>query len=682
MTIGSDETVREPVPAETTAERHRRKPRSRSARNSFVAFLSFCVSGALALALAAAGVVYWGKTEFEGAGPLQQEATYLVPKGGGLDTIASGLERKGIISDARIFEYGVRFERAASQLKAGEYAFAPGASMRDVMDTIRSGNAILHSVTIPEGWTVAQIYARLAADDTLVGDLPPVAPEGSLLPETYKFTRGLSRAELVSQMSAAQSKLVAEIWKGRQDGLPVKDIGQFVTLASIVEKETGIDSERPHVASVFVNRLRKNMRLQSDPTIIYGIWGGAGKPSDEPIRHPISPATRLTTPISSVVCRPARSPIPAARRWRRSPIRWTRTIFISSPTARVVMRFRRRWMSTMAMCVACARSSDALALYPRALRRNDRFQSRRSRSPDRELTNARPKHDGLCPFRRPCGRRGFRLGAALGQRERAGIAASAAARFRAYRSGCAPNSVQRLIARQFADFAVAGSTGECSSAFSINQTFLNEILRLSDELVRAGHATSPSADGLLALRGVIEVTDEAHQPEWFEARGPSVLEGLKAAVAALVAAREQEGEALRTLLVARLNEMEALVGQALEDPSRAPEALAARLRQQVMDLLGADALLDTARLHQEAAVMATKIDIREEIDRLTTHIAAARGLLADGGAIGRKLDFLSQEFNRESNTICSKSHAASLTAIGLQLKVVIDQFREQVQNIE
>ncbi|WP_062234564.1 YicC/YloC family endoribonuclease [Aureimonas sp. N4] len=219
-------------------------------------------------------------------------------------------------------------------------------------------------------------------------------------------------------------------------------------------------------------------------------------------------------------------------------------------------------------------------------------------------------------------------------------------------------------------------------AFSINQTFLNEILRLSDELVRAGHATSPSADGLLALRGVIEVTDEAHQPEWFEARGPSVLEGLKAAVAALVAAREQEGEALRTLLVARLNEMEALVGQALEDPSRAPEALAARLRQQVMDLLGADALLDTARLHQEAAVMATKIDIREEIDRLTTHIAAARGLLADGGAIGRKLDFLSQEFNRESNTICSKSHAASLTAIGLQLKVVIDQFREQVQNIE
>ena len=219
-------------------------------------------------------------------------------------------------------------------------------------------------------------------------------------------------------------------------------------------------------------------------------------------------------------------------------------------------------------------------------------------------------------------------------------------------------------------------------AFSINQPFLNEILRLSDELVRAGRATPPSADGLLALRGVIEVTDDAHQPEWFEARGPAILEGLKAAVAALVTAREQEGQALRALLDARLNEMETLVGLALQDRSRSPEALATRLRQQVTDLLGADACLDSARLHQEAAVMATKIDIQEEIDRLMTHIAAARALMAEGGAIGRKLDFLSQEFNRESNTICSKSHAASLTDIGLQLKVVIDQFREQVQNIE
>lgn len=284
MTNGSDETFNSRFP-DVEDESPKRRVRSKSARNSFVAFLSFCFSGALALVLAAVGILYWGKTQFDGEGPLRQEVTFLVPKGGGLESISTSLERNGIVSDARIFEYGVRLERAAGQLKAGEYAFAPGASMRDVMNTIRSGNSILHAITIPEGWTVAQIYARLAADETLVGDLPPEAPEGTLLPETYKFTRGLSRAELVSQMSAAQSKLVAEIWNGRQSDLPISDVGQFVTLASIVEKETGIDSERPHVASVFVNRLRKNMRLQSDPTIIYGIWGGAGKPANEPIRQ-------------------------------------------------------------------------------------------------------------------------------------------------------------------------------------------------------------------------------------------------------------------------------------------------------------------------------------------------------------------------------------------------------------
>lgn len=287
MTIGPDDRAQPPLIThdELVADRKRARRRSRRARSGFVTFLSFMFSAALVAVIAAALAVYWGKREFEGTGPLVQEATYLVPKGGGLESIASGLARKGIVSDARIFEYGVRIEGAGGQLKAGEYAFAPGASMRSVMDTLRSGTSILHSVTIPEGWTVQQIFARLETDETLVGDLPPVAPEGTLLPETYRFTRGLSRAEIVSQMSAAQSKLVAELWAERDPNLPLKDIGQFVTLASIVEKETGIDAERPRVASVFVNRLREGMRLQSDPTIIYGIWGGAGKPADEPIRQ-------------------------------------------------------------------------------------------------------------------------------------------------------------------------------------------------------------------------------------------------------------------------------------------------------------------------------------------------------------------------------------------------------------
>ena len=292
MTTGPETTTRPPMVApplvthaDLVADRRRARRRSKRARGGLVTFLSFLFSLALIVVAGAALLFVWGQRQFEGPGPLQQEATYLVPKGGGLDTIAAGLARKGIVSDPRIFELGVRYEKAASELKAGEYAFAPGASMRSVMDTLRSGNSILHSVTIPEGWTVQQIYARLAADETLVGDMPATAPEGTLLPETYKFTRGMSRAELVAQMTAAQSKLVSEIWAGRQADLPVKDIGQFVTLASIVEKETGVDAERPHVASVFVNRLRQGMRLQSDPTIIYGIWGGAGKPAGEPIRQ-------------------------------------------------------------------------------------------------------------------------------------------------------------------------------------------------------------------------------------------------------------------------------------------------------------------------------------------------------------------------------------------------------------
>lgn len=290
MTHGPDEQF-EPA-AEVAGRKAKPKRRSRHARNGFVILLNFAFSLALVAAIAGGLAFYWGKQQFDGPGPLEAEATYLIPRGSGLESIASGLESAGIVSDARVFEYGVRVAsmeglggRGDTGIRAGEYAFAPGASMRDVMKTLRSGNSIQHAVTIPEGWTVHQIYARLEADPVLVGDMPPMVAEGTLLPETYTYTRGMTRAAMVDRMKAAQTELVNEIWAGRQDDLPVKDIGEFVTLASIVEKETGIASERPHVASVFVNRLREGMRLQSDPTIIYGVWGGAGKPSEEPIRQ-------------------------------------------------------------------------------------------------------------------------------------------------------------------------------------------------------------------------------------------------------------------------------------------------------------------------------------------------------------------------------------------------------------
>ncbi|WP_244631092.1 endolytic transglycosylase MltG [Aureimonas sp. ME7] len=282
--MGPDERF-ETAPDAGDGRRKKPKRRSRHARNGLVIFLSWMFSLALIAVIGAGFLLYWGQQQFDGRGPLEADATYLVQRGAGVANIADGLERAGIVSNARVFEYGVRLNKGGPDLKAGEYAFAPGASMRDVLDTLRSGNSILHAVTIPEGWTVQQIYARLAGDQVLEGDMPAMVAEGSLLPETYRFTRGMTRAQMVDQMKDAQSKLVQEIWDGRQDGLPVRDIGEFVTLASIVEKETGIASERPHVASVFVNRLRDGMRLQSDPTIIYGIWGGAGKPANEPIRQ-------------------------------------------------------------------------------------------------------------------------------------------------------------------------------------------------------------------------------------------------------------------------------------------------------------------------------------------------------------------------------------------------------------
>ncbi|WP_245319270.1 endolytic transglycosylase MltG [Consotaella salsifontis] len=280
----------EPAEAETQppsrkgrrAKPPRPKRRSRYLRNNgLIIFLSFLLTVGLVAALGAAGFY----AMFEGRGPLRQETTYLIARNSGVTTIAEGLEEAGIIRDARVFQLGTRLSGAGGQLKAGEYAFAPGESMREVMEKLKSGKSILHSLTVPEGRTVQQVYDLVKAEPTLSGDLPPLAPEGSLRPETYRFTRGMSRGELIDTMAKAQERLVKEVWEERDPDLPVKDINEFVTLASIVERETGVDGERPKVAAVFVNRLRKKMRLQSDPTVIYGIWGGAGKPSDEPIRQ-------------------------------------------------------------------------------------------------------------------------------------------------------------------------------------------------------------------------------------------------------------------------------------------------------------------------------------------------------------------------------------------------------------
>lgn len=216
----------------------------------------------------------------------------------------------------------------------------------------------------------------------------------------------------------------------------------------------------------------------------------------------------------------------------------------------------------------------------------------------------------------------------------------------------------------------------------VNEPFLRDLAQLARRLEEQFGCAPASADGLLALRGVLDVPEAAESEEERAAMDATVLATLEAAIDALEVARRQEGAALATVLAALLDRIEALTEQAEADPSRQPQAIRQRLADQLALLREASAGLDESRLAMEAALLATKADIREEIDRLRTHVASARRLLASTEPVGRKLDFLAQEFNRESNTLCSKSNAASVTAIGLELKAVVDQLREQVQNLE
>jgi UPF0755 protein len=257
--------------------------RSRRSHNQIVVFLNFIMTLLVFIVLAGGVLAYLGKREFESPGSTTSSATVLIKPNTGVQEIADLLERRGLISDARVFWLGVSAYRSDGQLKAGEYEIKAGASMHEIMDILKSGKSILYSLTIPEGLTVEQAFERIAQHDVLSGEMPPMPPEGSIATDTLRFTRGRTRQDIVNKLVADQRKLVDDIWERRSPDLPISTIDEFVTLASIVEKETGIAEERPRVAAVFVNRLKKHMRLQSDPTIIYGLFGSKGKPADRPI---------------------------------------------------------------------------------------------------------------------------------------------------------------------------------------------------------------------------------------------------------------------------------------------------------------------------------------------------------------------------------------------------------------
>lgn len=224
---------------------------------------------------AAGGAAFWGYRQFTAQGPSATDTQLVIPRGIGTSAIAEQLAEAGVLADPLIFKAGVRVFSEGRPLRAGEYLFPARASARDVMDLLISGRTVVRKVTISEGLTSREVLAVLAAAEGLDGEVPAEPPaEGTLLPETYHYSWGDDRAAIVARMEEAMRATVEELWAGRAEGLPLKTPEEAVILASIVEKETGVDAERPRVAAVFLNRLQRGMPLQSDPTVIFALTKG------------------------------------------------------------------------------------------------------------------------------------------------------------------------------------------------------------------------------------------------------------------------------------------------------------------------------------------------------------------------------------------------------------------------
>ncbi|HEV2564229.1 MAG TPA: endolytic transglycosylase MltG [Microvirga sp.] len=257
------------------------------------------LSGLLTLfvALAIAGIFGFSMLQHEvtASGPLQSDKVVVIPRNTGTGEIANILKEEGVIDQPLLFQAYAHLNRQRGQLKAGEFQFKAGTSIEDAIDTLIQGKAILHTVTIPEGLTSEQIVARLYEHEILTGDVIETPREGSLLPDTYKFERGTTRQQIINTMQTAQRQAIEQIWQRRSSELPIKSPQELVILASIVEKETGRADERTRVAGVFINRLMKRMKLQSDPTIVYGLVGGKGTLGRGILRSEIEAATPYNT---------------------------------------------------------------------------------------------------------------------------------------------------------------------------------------------------------------------------------------------------------------------------------------------------------------------------------------------------------------------------------------------------
>jgi UPF0755 protein len=307
---------------------------SRRARNPLV-IIGNAIFTLLILALViGGGIVVVGKSRLEAPGPLLEDRVVIIPPRSGIVDIADLLTREGVISEHRlIFIGGVFALNARSELKAGEYLFPKQASVREVVETIAEGKVVQHQITIPEGLTSEQILARLLDNEILSGNVKEVPREGTLLPDSYHFNRGFTREQMIQRMRQAQDRVLREAWERRNPDLPLKSPDQLIVLASIIEKETSKPEERTRIAAVFVNRLKQRMKLQTDPTVIYGLVFGKGSLGRPLSKSDIAQPTPYNTYIidglpPGPIANPGRASIEAAA----NPARTKELYFVADGT--------------------------------------------------------------------------------------------------------------------------------------------------------------------------------------------------------------------------------------------------------------------------------------------------------------------------------------------------------------
>lgn len=295
------------------------------------------MSGLLSLSLVGALVLLAGVSfasrQLKAPGPLPADAVVYVAPGSEVVQIIAQLEKAQVVDQPTLMKSALWAQRKWSKVKAGEYLFKAHASLSDVIDTLVSGKQVLHSVTLPEGLTSFQIVERLRASDVLAGEIKQVPPEGSILPETYKVSRGTSRSRLLRKMKRSQDALLDRVWRNRAKDLPLKSKYELLTLASIIEKETGRADERTRVAAVFYNRLNKRMKLQSDPTIVYGLVGGKGTLGRSILKSEIRKPTPYNTyVIPGLPPGPIANPGRAALEAAANPSRTNDLYFVANGT--------------------------------------------------------------------------------------------------------------------------------------------------------------------------------------------------------------------------------------------------------------------------------------------------------------------------------------------------------------